>query len=53
VYVVQDNIARLKPIKIGTVTQEQVEIVEGLAAGEKVVRSGQINLQDGTKVTAL
>lgn len=53
VYVVQDNIARLKKVKIGTVTQDQVEIVEGLSAGEKVVRSGQINLQDGTRVTAL
>ena len=53
VYVVQNNIARLKQIKIGTVTQEQVEIVEGLSAGEKVVRSGQINLQDGTRVSAL
>jgi membrane fusion protein (multidrug efflux system) len=53
VYVVKNDIARLRKIKIGTVTQEQVEIVEGLKGGEKVVRSGQINLQDGTKVTAL
>jgi RND family efflux transporter MFP subunit len=53
VYVVENDIAHLKKVKIGTVTQEQVEIVEGLAAGQKVVRSGQINLQDGMKVKSL
>jgi membrane fusion protein (multidrug efflux system) len=53
VYVVENDIARLKKVKIGTVTQAQVEIVEGLTASQKVVRSGQINLQDGTKVKAL
>jgi membrane fusion protein, multidrug efflux system len=53
VYIVDNDIARLKKVQIGTVTQEQVEIVEGLTAGQKVVRSGQINLQDGMKVKSL
>jgi len=53
VYVVENNIARLKKVKIGTVTQGQVEVVEGLATGQKVVQSGQINLRDGLKVTAM
>jgi membrane fusion protein, multidrug efflux system len=53
VYVVENDIARLRKVKIGTVTQDQVEIVEGLTAGQKVVRSGQINLQDGLKVKSL
>jgi RND family efflux transporter MFP subunit len=53
VYVVENDIARLKKVKIGTITQAQVEIVEGLTASQQVVRSGQINLQDGTKVKAL
>jgi membrane fusion protein, multidrug efflux system len=53
VYVVENNIARLQQVKIGTVTQNQVEIVAGLTAKQKVVRSGQINLQDGMKVNAL
>ena len=53
VYVVKDNIAHLKKVKIGTVTQDQVEILDGLAAGEKVVQSGQINLRDGLKVSVL
>lgn len=53
VYVVVNNVAQLKKVKIGTVTQEQVEIVEGLQAGEKVVQSGQINLRDGMKVSVI
>lgn len=53
VYVVKNNVARLKKVKVGTVTQDQVEIVQGLSAGEKVVKSGQINLQDGVQVTVL
>jgi hypothetical protein len=53
VYVVENNIARLKKVKICALTQDQVEIVEGLTAGQQVVRSGQINLQDGIKVNAL
>ena len=53
VYVVQNGIAKLKKVKVGSVTQDQVEIVEGVTAGEKVVQSGQINLRDGMKVSAL
>lgn len=53
VYVVKDGIASLRDVRVGTVTQNQVEILNGLSAGEKVVRSGQINLRDGVKVTAI
>ncbi len=53
VYVVQNGIASLKKVKAGTVTQDQVEIVDGLTAGDKVVRSGQINLVNGSKVQAI
>jgi len=53
VYVVENNIAKLKKVRIGTVTQNQVEITEGLASNQKVVQSGQINLRDGIKVSAM
>ncbi|GEO06266.1 RND transporter [Adhaeribacter aerolatus] len=53
VYVVENNVAKLKKIKIGKITQDKVEVLEGLAAGEKVVQSGQINLRDGLKVSIL
>ncbi len=53
VYVVENGIAKLRKVKVGTVTQDQVEIVNGLKAGEKTVRNGQINLTDGAKVQAM
>ena len=53
VYVVENGIAKLRKVKAGTVTQDQVEIVEGVKTGEKIVRSGQINLVDGAKVQAI
>ncbi|WP_187262988.1 efflux RND transporter periplasmic adaptor subunit [Pontibacter beigongshangensis] len=53
VFVVKDQRAYLKPVTIGTVANDLVEITSGLAEGEKVVRSGQINLKEGTKVSVL
>ncbi len=53
VYVVDDETARLRSIVIGRVFNDKVEVVSGLKKGEKVVLSGQINLKDGTKVTAI
>jgi RND family efflux transporter MFP subunit len=53
VYVVKDQIASLRQVRVGTVTQNQVEVLEGVQPGEKVVRSGQINLREGMKVSVL
>ncbi|MHA6249971.1 efflux RND transporter periplasmic adaptor subunit [Pontibacter sp. CAU 1760] len=53
VYVVKDGIANLRQVKVGTVTQDKVEILEGVQAGEQVVQSGQINLREGMKVKTL
>ena len=53
IFVVTNGTAHQKKIAIGTVTQDKVEVVLGLAQGEKVVQSGQINLREGIKVTAL
>ncbi|WP_299826520.1 efflux RND transporter periplasmic adaptor subunit [uncultured Pontibacter sp.] len=53
VYVVKDGKATMRQVKVGTVTQDKVEILEGVQAGEQIVRSGQINLREGIKVTLL
>lgn len=53
VYVVKDNIARLRDITIGQVTTDKMVIESGLKEGEQVVISGQINLIDSTKVRAI
>jgi RND family efflux transporter MFP subunit len=51
VYVVDNNKAVLKNIRIGADSQGQVEVVSGLQAGEKVVVSGQINLENNSQVS--
>lgn len=51
VYVVKDNKAELRRIKTGIVTATKVEVTEGLQAGEQVVTSGQLNLENGTNIS--
>lgn len=51
-YVVENGKAILKSVGIGATTNEYYEITSGLKAGDQVVTSGQINLQNGTPVIA-
>jgi membrane fusion protein (multidrug efflux system) len=53
VFVVKDSVARLTKIVSGRILGEEVEVLQGLNEGEIVVTSGQINLQDGTKVSPI
>src|SRR5690606_26838010 len=53
VYTITDSTARLRQITIGEVRDEMVEVISGLQAGEKVVLTGQINLQEGTRVNVI
>ncbi|MBF9254547.1 efflux RND transporter periplasmic adaptor subunit [Pontibacter sp. 172403-2] len=53
VFVVNNGVANARQVKVGVVTQDKVEILEGVKPGEQVVRSGQINLREGTKVSVL
>ena len=52
VYVVENGKAILKAVEIGASTNDYYEITKGLKAGDQVVSSGQINLQNGTPVVA-
>ncbi|SEN14732.1 RND family efflux transporter, MFP subunit [bacterium A37T11] len=51
VYILDNNRAKLRYIKVGHEIEGRVEVQEGLKKGELVVVSGQINLQDGTQVS--
>ena len=44
------NIAKIRTVIAGKVLGNQVEVLQGLKEGETVITSGQINLQDGSKV---
>lgn len=49
----KDGTAKLKTVTAGRILGEKVEILNGLANGDIVITSGQINLNDGTKVTVI
>jgi RND family efflux transporter MFP subunit len=53
VYLVKGNIAKLVKITTGRSFNSNLEVVEGLVAGDKVVTNGQINLTDGSKVSVI
>ena len=50
VFVVTDNIAHLRSITVGAEVGLEVEVLGGLREGERVVRSGQNNINDGSVV---
>ncbi|EGO62840.1 efflux RND transporter periplasmic adaptor subunit [Acetonema longum] len=50
VYVVEDNVANLRDIVIGSEIDTKVEVIRGLKDQERVVLSGQDNLQDHAAV---
>lgn len=53
VYVINNGVANMRKVKVGVVTQDKVEILDGVKPGDKVVQTGQINLREGIKVSVL
>lgn len=47
-----DSIARLRAVSTGSMDDDRVEILDGLAAGERVVIAPPASLTDGSRVTA-
>ncbi|WP_417942907.1 efflux RND transporter periplasmic adaptor subunit [Flavobacterium sp. RS13.1] len=50
IFVVENNVAKLKKVVAGRILGDKVEIINGLNDGETVIITGQINLQDGNTV---
>ena len=50
IYVLDNNIAKLRKVIAGRIFGDRVEIREGLNDGETVITAGQLNLTDGAKV---
>lgn len=53
VYVVKGNIVEKRDLKVGAELGDNVEVLGGLAEGEIVVVSGQINLKNGSRIEAI
>ena len=51
VFVVRDGHVERRAVSIGLAQGDQVEVVSGLTAGERVVVAGPPTLADGAKVT--
>lgn len=50
VFVIDGDVARWRPVVLGAVVREQVVVSEGLAAGDRIVMTGQHTLADGDAV---
>lgn len=53
VYLIENDKAILRKVKTGESFEGQVEVLEGLKAGDQVVISGKINLKDNTTVEVI
>ena len=53
VYVVENNVAKVRNIVVGNDAGNLLEITQGLSVGDIVVTNGQINLKDNTPVTII
>lgn len=51
VFVAKGDKAELRHITTGVITPTNIQVTEGLQAGDKVVISGQLNLENGTTVS--
>lgn len=50
VFIVKDSTAELRPIQIGAIKNDMVEVISGIDQNDVVVLNGHINLNNGTKV---
>ena len=49
-FIVQNGTAKMINVKTGKVYGDKVQIISGLKGGEQVITSGQINLENGSKI---
>lgn len=53
IFVIENGTAKLKTVTAGRILGDKVEILNGLEEGEQIIVTGQINLQDGSKVEVI
>ena len=50
VYLVRDGVANVRPVELGLMNERQVEVIDGLSAGDLVVKSPPAELTNGAWV---
>jgi len=53
VFVVQDSIAVRRAVTTGYANGDRIELLDGVAAGERIVITGQATLQDSARVEVI
>lgn len=53
VFVIENGVAKLRKVTSGRILGDKVEVIDGLSEGDLVIVTGQINLQDGSKVEVI
>jgi len=53
VFVVENGIAKIRSIKVGQISETDIQVLSGINPGEVVVVNGQNNITDNTKVEIL
>jgi len=53
VFIAQSGKAVLRKVVSGRIFGEQVEVIQGLAEGEEIITTGQINLVNGSAITVI
>ena len=51
-FAIHDGLAVICPVKIGLSNDEEVEVRQGLAAGDQVILAPETNLAEGQRVRA-
>jgi len=50
VFVEQDGVARAHTVQLGIIEGDRVQVLEGLAAGDRLIVAGHAEVEDGTRV---
>ena len=50
VYVEKEGVAHARTVSLGVIEGDRIQITEGLTPGDRLIVTGQNNVQDGTKV---
>ncbi len=53
IYVVRGDLAERRAVRLGTVVGDQVEVIAGLTAGERLIVDGPADLADGDRVVVV
>ncbi|MEW6262121.1 MAG: efflux RND transporter periplasmic adaptor subunit [Thermodesulfobacteriota bacterium] len=49
-FVEKDGVAQARQVSLGVIDQDRIQITKGLMAGERLIVSGQTEVEEGTKV---